>query len=212
MPKKRATQEEKAARAKARGYVEGAHEEEDNNMTEDQYTDESIKLHERALSSYRDWMGTKDENCLGKGQHTPSLVKIKDFIRFYIISSDGVLSDRPVVSSVLNFAERFFAGFTRVTGSKFDKEITSHVYHWIKYTLPKHHIIENKKRKKLLFTHDDLTNILVTLWTEDDPLFIHERNRIQLTFALLVYCYSGARIGAFVPDLSKAETRGLCYK
>ena len=33
----------------------------------------------------------------------------------------------------------------------------------------------------------ELTQVLVTLWTKDDPLFIHERYRIQLNFIFLVY-------------------------
>ena len=41
-------------------------------------------------------------------------------------------------------------------------------------------------------------NVLDTLWTEDDSIFIHEAMRIQITFLLLAYCFSGARIGAFL--------------
>ena len=33
-----------------------------------------------------------------------------------------------------------------------------------------------------------------------------------MTFALLLYCYSGARIGTFIPDSSKAQERGLRYE
>ena len=63
-----------------------------------------------------------------------------------------------------------------------------------------------------MFTYCDLTNILVSIWTDDDPFFIHERNRVQMTFALLLYCYLGARIGTFIPDSSKAQERGLRYE
>ena len=63
-----------------------------------------------------------------------------------------------------------------------------------------------------MFTHCDLTNILVSIWTDDDPFFIYERNRVQMTFALLLYCYLGARIGTFIPDSSKAQERGLRYE
>jgi hypothetical protein len=63
-----------------------------------------------------------------------------------------------------------------------------------------------------MFTHCDLTNILVSLWTDDDPMFIHPRYRVQLTFAMLIYCYTGARIGTFIPDTSKKDERGLRYE
>lgn len=70
---------------------------------------------------------------------------------------------------------------------------------WIRKTLVKEDIIKNKKHAKHMFTHCDLTNIIVSMWTDDDPVFIHERHRIQMTFAILIYCYSGARIGVFIP-------------
>jgi protein tyrosine phosphatase (PTP) superfamily phosphohydrolase (DUF442 family) len=57
-----------------------------------------------------------------------------------------------------------------------------------------------------LFDIDDLVNILVFLWTEDDLVSIHECMRDQITFLILVYCYSGARIGALLHN-GKAEVR-----
>lgn len=40
-----------------------------------------------------------------------------------------MLTVRPTMSSVKNFAERFFAGFTRVTKQSFDWKDTQDVYH-----------------------------------------------------------------------------------
>jgi len=57
-----------------------------------------------------------------------------------------------------------------------------------------------------LFDVDDLVNILVFLWTEDDLVSIHECMRDQITFLILVYCYSGARSGALLYN-GKAEVR-----
>lgn len=159
----------------------------------------------------------------------PDLATIKDFIRFYIFSSNGMISLRPTKSSVLNFAERFFAGFTRLTKSTFDTRDTKDVYKvwrsitellfadtkcekWILKGLVQEEVIEDIRRAKHMFTHCDLTNILVSLWTDDDPMFIHPRYRVQLTFAILIYCYTGARIGTFIPDTSKKDERGLRYE
>jgi hypothetical protein len=41
-------------------------------------------------------------------------------------------------------------------------------------------------------------NVLDSLWTEDDSIFIHEVMRAQMTFLILAYCFSEARIGAFL--------------
>lgn len=64
-----------------------------------------------------------------------------------------------------------------------------------------------KKREKRNFDVDDLVNVLVSLWTEDDSVFIHEVMGDQITFLLLAYCFLGARIGAFLHN-GKAEVKG----
>lgn len=69
------------------------------------------------------------DECLQQGQPAPDLATVKDFIRFYISSTHGMLTVRPTMSSVKNFAERFFAGFTRVTKQSFDWKDTQDVYH-----------------------------------------------------------------------------------
>jgi hypothetical protein len=61
-------------------------------------------------------------------------------------------------------------------------------------------------RDKYLFDVDDLVNVLFTLWTEDDSVFIHECMRVRVTFLLLAYCFTGARIGAFLHN-GKAEEK-----
>ncbi|AEO55719.1 hypothetical protein MYCTH_2299838 [Thermothelomyces thermophilus ATCC 42464] len=47
------------------------------------------------------------------------------------------------------------------------------------------------------FQMKDLDNVLITLWAGLDIAFIHERERVQFHFLLDVFCWSGARIGAF---------------
>lgn len=55
----------------------------------------------------------------------------------------------------------------------------------------------NKRRPKHNFTASDLTRLLRTLWTQDDLIFIPERYRVQFTFIIRVYCWTGAPLGAF---------------
>ncbi|KAL4746587.1 hypothetical protein BDW72DRAFT_197529 [Aspergillus terricola var. indicus] len=218
MPKGRGRQKvDRKAVAAANGYTRVVHREHDQERCETIYSDDSIALQDRVISAYVDWASEEDEklrdNGLQKGHPAPDLATIKDFVRFYISSTDGILSLRPTKSSVLNFAERFFAGFTRITKSIFDKKDTQDVFMFIKKRLVKEEkIIEDIKKAKFMFTHCDLTNILVSLWNDDDPFFIHPRYRVQMTFTIQIYCYSGARIGTFIPDTSKADERGLRYE
>lgn len=65
--------------------------------------------------------------------------------------------------------------------------------------------VVNKHRPKHNFTEQDLSRLILTLWTRDDLVFIPERYRVQATFITHVYCWTGARIGAFF-------TGGLRYK
>ncbi|ORY59930.1 uncharacterized protein BCR38DRAFT_350601, partial [Pseudomassariella vexata] len=58
---------------------------------------------------------------------------------------------------------------------------------------------------KYNFSDNVLDRILLGLWTKKDLIYIHERSRIQFHFLLLMYCWSGARIGTFF-------THGLLYE
>jgi hypothetical protein len=69
------------------------------------------------------------EKCLAEGVLASDLATIKDFIHYYIDSFREQLSLRPVVSSVLNFTERFFVDFTQVTKTTFDLRDTTEVYY-----------------------------------------------------------------------------------
>lgn len=58
-------------------------------------------------------------------------------------------------------------------------------------------LLVNKRRPKHNFTATDLTRIRITPWTKDDLVFTPERYRIQFTFIIGVYYWTGARINAF---------------
>lgn len=58
-------------------------------------------------------------------------------------------------------------------------------------------LVVNKNRGKYSFAERDLTRVLVTVWTQDDISFIPELYRVQFTFIINIYCWTGARIAAF---------------
>ena len=63
--------------------------------------------------------------------------------------------------------------------------------------LPGEGDIVNEMLPKYNFAKEDLDAILLTLWTCKDLRSISERDRVGFTFLLHVYCWTGARIGAF---------------
>ncbi len=59
------------------------------------------------------------------------LATIKDFLRFIVATSRGIIDDgqkKVTVDSMNTFAEWFFAGFARVTGNRIDEEDRCAVY------------------------------------------------------------------------------------
>jgi hypothetical protein len=58
-------------------------------------------------------------------------------------------------------------------------------------------LVVNKRLPKHNFTKRDLNRISLTVWSRDDLIFIHERYRIQFTFIIRVYYWTGARLSAF---------------
>lgn len=75
----------------------------------------------------------------------------------------------------------------------------------MRQTLTLEGIVVNRHRPKNNFTVKDLTRVLLALWARDDLIFIPERYRVQITFIIHVYCWTGARLSAFFTD-------GLRYK
>ena len=58
----------------------------------------------------------------------------------------------------------------------------------------------NTRKPKHNFTKKDQNQIVVTLWIKDDLMFIPERYRIQFTYIIRVFGWTGARLGAFFTD------------
>ena len=71
---------------------------------------------------------------------------------------------------------------------------------WVRKVLTKERLVVNKRRAKHNFTTRDLDRTLLTLWTQDDLIFIPERYRIQFTFIIRVYCWTGARLSTLFTD------------
>ena len=78
--------------------------------------------------------------------------------------------------------------------------------------LTEERLVVNTKKPKHLFGKDDLIQFHTTFWTKDDANFIHPRNKIQIPFIIDVFCWTGARIGAFFPNPSDKDEAGLRYK
>jgi hypothetical protein len=68
------------------------------------------------------------------------------------------------------------------------------------------------EKEKFNFTKTDYNNTVSSIWTVDDPVFIHGTMKVFLLFALQLYLFTGARVGAFIPRNRYQHQRGLRYK
>ena len=173
--------------------------------------------------------GIEEEDFLREGTPAPDLATVKDIVRYYINAAKGRLDVRPTVSSTKNFAERLFGFIARVTKNACDPADRSNVFHvrfpalhvlsiinttkqWIGNTLTADSLITNKRRPKHKFDRRDYDNLIVSQFTKDDNIFIHDYNRIQVIWAISVFCTAGSRIGALIPQCSEASERGIRWK
>ncbi len=82
---------------------------------------------------------------------------------------------------------------------------SSDLWQWQRKVLTGEGLLVNKRKPKHNFTASDLPRIVITVWTKDDLHFTPERYRVQFTFIIRVFCWTGARLGAFF-------TGGLRYR
>lgn len=83
---------------------------------------------------------------------------------------------------------------------------------WVRHTLTLEGLIVNQKKPKHLFGEQELVQFNKTFWIVDDDHFIHPRNKAQIPFIIAVFCWTGARIGAFLPDRKDDTKKGLQYQ
>lgn len=67
--------------------------------------------------------------------------------------------------------------------------------------------VATNKQPKHNFGKEELDNVLLALWTQDDKIFIPERLRVQATLMFHIDCCTGACIEAFSPGQDKDGLR-----
>ncbi len=77
---------------------------------------------------------------------------------------------------------------------------------WTRNTLIKQIYIITKKRNKFLFDVDDFVNVVFSTWIKNDFEFFHECMRVQMTFFILMYCFTDARMTLLNLIIMKNDT------
>ncbi|KFY98575.1 hypothetical protein V500_01621 [Pseudogymnoascus sp. VKM F-4518 (FW-2643)] len=214
MGRKTLSKEEQAALAQSRGYLKQKTSEEKNaiGQVEQKYLSGATKVrHVDVGEVFQNFLATKDTETESLLQHNSALYK--DFVEYYALSRYGRIEELPTVHSIVNMWHRYVGYYARATKSKLAKDIVSDVASYIEGSLKTKLGLSTKKRDKYLVTSKDLTILITHLWCSDDHDYLHERYRVQLSFALVFFANTGARGGACVESSSyRGTNEAIAYK
>ncbi|KAI9782856.1 MAG: hypothetical protein M1816_001676 [Peltula sp. TS41687] len=98
-------------------------------------------------------------------------------------------------------------------GMPIDAVVNEEVFNYITNSLVEKHQLDFSVRDKLTLSVNDLVSLLHYHWALDTSIFPNERQRLQLSFLLLVLAYTGARPGAIVEcGLLRGSNKALRYR
>ncbi|KAI2741899.1 hypothetical protein DTO013E5_5321 [Penicillium roqueforti] len=212
------TKERRRLQRERNGYVPGARRQEDSIREKDKRLAETNNLHRQNVDLWLNFTADPENGFeyykTSFGCPAPSHEMIKEFIRWYISSTEGRLNEngRPTVRTVQACAERFFGGFEELTKTKIIPDDRKEIKSWIKKTLTAEGTIVNQKKEKLNFTRHDFLRTVSSLWQTDHQTFIPGLLKVVILFALQLYLFTGARVGSFIPSSKDKHERGLRYK
>ncbi|KAI9761799.1 MAG: hypothetical protein M1840_001679, partial [Geoglossum simile] len=195
----RKTPSDRTKLATLRGYVNDLSQVDDCEIKKP-LTHKSEMSYQRALDIWSEFSRTYEHS-------DPNDMRIaKLFVRFYSMSSAGTFEEKSTTHSIDHFWRTFTAAWAR-------KASCAISYEYIHSSLQKELHLPTAKRIKHILTLKDLIILLEQLWRRDWYEYKHERYRVQMTCALLFFCYTSGRIGEFFESSVRLGSgKGLCYQ
>ncbi|KAG4258505.1 hypothetical protein FPRO03_03459 [Fusarium proliferatum] len=208
-----------AQRANAAGYRHGEHAAHDKLRGRTKFEKATLATQDQTLAVYLVWCSNAYdvplEECaarfLSKDSSLPEVQELKDFWRFYALQSHGRIRDAngsrtkcPSAKTLKGKAKAWKAGFLRLTHQKLNGEDTEEINRWLQNDLPYEATQEGRRyciniqRPKYNLQPEDLNRLIDQIWCGKDSQHIHDRNRLQFHFLLLLFCHSGARRNALL--------------
>ncbi|KAJ5829188.1 uncharacterized protein N7525_007441 [Penicillium rubens] len=200
------------------GYAPGTHKEEDSIREKDKRLPKTNELHRETMNLWLEFTADPENGYeyykTFLGSPAPTHEMIKAYIRWYANSIQGRLNDDglPTVRTVSAHAEKFFGGFEQFTRTKIVPDDRKEIKMWIKKTLTADGVVVDQKKEKLNFTKQDFLRTVSSLWQTDHQTFIPGLLKVVILFALQLYLFTGARVGAFIPSSEDKHERGLRYE
>ncbi|CAG8975982.1 hypothetical protein HYALB_00011537 [Hymenoscyphus albidus] len=159
------------------------------------------------------WKEFKDSSsCLREKEELPKIGRLKLFMECFFKTSVGLLEANITLKSLLNAWGLFRSAYQRATFNVIPQETADGVRMYIK-TVLRDEGLTLVRRQKYLADQLDVTALLQFLWCFDTYQFSHPRERLQLSFILLLIIYTGSRAGAIVESSAYTGSyEALCYK
>ncbi|KAJ5971697.1 uncharacterized protein N7479_001615 [Penicillium vulpinum] len=180
------------------GYTPGTYKEEDSIREKDKRLPKTNELHRETMNLWLEFTADPENGYeyykTSLGSPAPTHEMIKAYIRWYVHSIQGRLNDDglPTVRTVNHL---------KLTWMQ-----------WIKKTLTVDGVVVDQKKEKLNFTKQDFLRTVSSLWQTDHQTFIPGLLKVVILFALQLYLFTGARVGAFIPSSEDKHERGLRYE
>ncbi|KAJ5839490.1 uncharacterized protein N7525_004678 [Penicillium rubens] len=167
------------------GYAPGVHREEDSIREKDKRLPKTNKLHQETMNLWLDFTANPENGFEYYQTSLGSPAPTHEMIKAYI---------------------RWYASSTQ--GRLNDDGLPT----WIKKTLTADGVVVDQKKEKLNFTRHDFLRTVSSLWQTDHQTFIPGLLKVVILFALQLFLFTGARVGAFVPSSEDKHERGLRYR
>ncbi|KAJ5110899.1 hypothetical protein N7532_001434, partial [Penicillium argentinense] len=126
----------------------------------------------------------------------PNIQNSKGFLKWYAVNTRGRIEEKPTVEALQSLRRDFQAGMQKMRGFSFSPEHSTTLGEYIIGSLRP--FLSTAEMDKNGFSPNDLMILMTQLWCQDsheyrgDP---PDRTRVQLSAAILLYCFTSARTG-----------------
>ncbi|CBF82971.1 hypothetical protein AN3315.2 [Aspergillus nidulans FGSC A4] len=128
----------------------------------------------------------------------PDIKSYKGFLEFYARNTTGRIEEQPITETIENFRRDFETALARARGIQVPKSTSITMKEYIISDLKTKLGLPDVQMSRDGLSPNDLTILLTQLWCRDFKEYrgkFPDRNRVQLTASILLYCFSSARTG-----------------
>ncbi|KAI9762161.1 MAG: Phosphatidylinositol 3,5-bisphosphate-binding protein [Chaenotheca gracillima] len=210
MGRKRRTAADRANLAREKGYNDDDAFADEAKILKPM-TDGSEESYREALEIWAEFSKSRE------GADPHDMLTAKRFIDFYACGTLGQKDDKPTTHSVDGFWRRFTAAWARKTFDpilfRVKKSVKNVGVPFIHGPLQKKYNLPTEKREKHFLTLPDAVILQEQLWRKDWYKYKHERYRVQMTAANVLFVCTSGRVGEFFESGAYSKSgRGLCYR